>query len=92
MWSTIRLWVTGKNAVAFERERRTTLLEVPQALHDGGRIYDRRADGSVLEITVPMTEPRGVIMGHSVRRHSDAETVASLTASRPAALPRPEES
>ncbi|SNT58414.1 hypothetical protein SAMN05216252_14910 [Actinacidiphila glaucinigra] len=53
MWQTLRARIDGRNAVAFERERRATLLTVPAALPTGTRIHDRRADGSVLDIAVP---------------------------------------
>jgi len=53
MWQAIYAFVHGRQAKAFERERRATLLAVPQALAPGTRIVDRRADGSVLLIEIP---------------------------------------
>ncbi|MFE4628672.1 hypothetical protein [Streptomyces mirabilis] len=53
MWQAIRARIDGRNAVSFERERRTTLLTVPPALPTGARVYDKRADGSVLDISIP---------------------------------------
>ncbi|AEM88544.1 hypothetical protein Strvi_9257 (plasmid) [Streptomyces violaceusniger Tu 4113] len=91
MWYTIRTWVEGRNAVAFERERRSTLLAVPATLHQGGRIYDQRADGSVLEIAVPAPGHSGVIIGESARRHSTASTPPALPSSSRPALPGTEE-
>ncbi|WNE93872.1 hypothetical protein PS467_00195 [Streptomyces luomodiensis] len=71
--------------MAFERERRSTLLAVPATLHQGGRIYDQRTDGSVLEIAVPAPGHSGVIIGESVRQHSTASTHPVLpSSSRPA--------
>ncbi|MFJ9461628.1 hypothetical protein ACIRST_41975 [Kitasatospora sp. NPDC101447] len=86
----MRTWVEGRNAVAFERERRSTLLTVPTTLHQGGRIYDRRADGSVLEIAVPAAERPGVIIGESVRQHG-ATAPPSLSSSPRHVLPGTEE-
>ncbi|WP_405763821.1 hypothetical protein OG539_43605 [Actinacidiphila glaucinigra] len=53
MWQTLRARIDGRNAVAFERERRATLLAVPAALPTGTCIHDRRSDGSILDISVP---------------------------------------
>ncbi|MFD5271516.1 hypothetical protein [Streptomyces sp. NPDC058335] len=52
MWQTLRARIDGRNAVAFERERRATLLTVVPALATGTHIHDRRIDGSILDITV----------------------------------------
>ncbi|WP_367325964.1 hypothetical protein [Streptomyces sp. HUAS ZL42] len=52
MWQTLRARIDGCNAVAFERERRATLLTVVPVLPTGTRIHDRRVDGSILEIAV----------------------------------------
>jgi hypothetical protein len=52
MWQVVRAHIEGRNAVSLERERRTTLLTVPVALPPGADIYDRRADGSVLQVRV----------------------------------------
>ncbi|MFD9502479.1 hypothetical protein [Streptomyces sp. NPDC060035] len=77
MWHTIAAWLGGKNAAKFERERRTTLLMVPTALQQGGRIYDQRADGSVLEISVPSPGyPAGVIIDGLARQHLAAAPLA----------------
>jgi hypothetical protein len=54
MWQAVRTCIQGRQARLFEQERRTTLLTVPQALAAGTRIVDRRADGSVLVIEVPL--------------------------------------
>ncbi|MEV7617521.1 hypothetical protein [Streptomyces sp. NPDC089799] len=86
MWHTIRSWVEGKNATRFERERRTTLLTAPLAIQEGGRIYDRRADGSVLEITVPLPAQLDVIVGESVRRDRAVPAPAELLPTRNNAL------
>lgn len=53
IWRAVRAYIQGRQARLFERERRATLLTVPQALPPGTRIVDRRADGSVLVIDVP---------------------------------------
>jgi hypothetical protein len=53
IWQAVRAYIQGRQARLFERERRVTLLSVPQALPPGTRIVDRRADGSVLVIDVP---------------------------------------
>lgn len=53
MWRAIRAFIEGRNAVAFERERRATLLLVPPMQQAGTYIYDRRPDGSVLSIQIP---------------------------------------
>jgi hypothetical protein len=53
MWQAVQVFVQGRQAKAFERERRATLLAVPQTLTPGMRIIDRRADGSVLIIEIP---------------------------------------
>ncbi|WP_119580653.1 hypothetical protein [Streptomyces europaeiscabiei] len=91
MWHTIRTWVEGKNAATFERERRTTLLTAPSALQQGGSIYDRRADGSVLKITVPTRERLDIIVGETVRHDRAAPEPVELLRARPAALPQAEE-
>ncbi|GGZ29086.1 hypothetical protein [Streptomyces nitrosporeus] len=91
MWHTIRTWVEGKNAATFERERRTTLLSAPLAIQQGGRVYDKRADGSVLEIVVPTQERLDVIAGESVRRDGAVSAPSELLPARPAALTSAEE-
>ncbi|MFD0343344.1 hypothetical protein ACFVH0_32480 [Streptomyces sp. NPDC127117] len=91
MWHTIRSWVEGKNAATFERERRTTLLTAPLAIQQGGRIYDQRADGSILEITVPSTERPDVIVGESVRCDRAASAPSELRPARHNALTMAEE-
>ncbi|MGW1894219.1 hypothetical protein ACWCP6_28850 [Streptomyces sp. NPDC002004] len=91
MWHTIRIWVEGKNAATFERERRTTLLTAPGAIQQGGRIYDRRADGSVLEIAVPAQERLDVIVGESVRRDRVVSQPPEVLPARHTALPSAEE-
>jgi hypothetical protein len=53
VWGAVRAYVEWRAARAFERERRATLLMVPQALPPGTLVYDRRADGSVLELRIP---------------------------------------
>ncbi|MFE2326854.1 hypothetical protein ACFXD5_23515 [Streptomyces sp. NPDC059385] len=78
MWHTIRTWIEGQNAATFEQERRTTLLTVPLAIQQGGRIYDRRADGSVLEISVPVQERRDVIVGEATRTDRAVSTSPEL--------------
>ncbi|MEU9705825.1 hypothetical protein [Streptomyces sp. NPDC047981] len=83
MWHTVRIWAEGKNAAAFERERRTTLLSAPLAIQQGGRIYDQRADGSVLEITVPVQQERmDRIVGETVRHDGAVSTPAELLPAR----------
>ncbi|MFB7168099.1 MULTISPECIES: hypothetical protein [Streptomyces] len=92
MWHTIRSWIDGKNAAVFERERRTTLLTAPLAIEQGGRIYDQRADGSVLEITVPAREEQlDVIVGESVRRDRAVSAPSKLLLTRHNALIAAEE-
>lgn len=91
MWHTIRSWVEGKNAATFERERRTTLLTAPLAIQQGGRIYDQRADGSVLEITVPVQERLDVIVGESVRCDRAVSAPSELLPTRHNALTTAEE-
>ena len=56
MWLAIRAFIEGRNAVAFERERRATLLMVPPMQQAGTDIYDRRPDGSVLRIQIPVSQ------------------------------------
>ena len=56
MWLAIRTFIEGRNAVAFERERRATLLVVPPMQRAGTDIYDQRPDGSVLRIHVPASQ------------------------------------
>ena len=53
IWQAVRVYIHGRQARLFERERRATLLAVPQALLPGTRIIDRRADGSELVIDIP---------------------------------------
>jgi hypothetical protein len=65
MWQALYAHIQGRNAVNFERERRTTLLIVPLALPPGTQIYDQRADGSVLQIRIPPTTRINVILGRS---------------------------
>ncbi|MEU5024868.1 hypothetical protein [Streptomyces milbemycinicus] len=91
MWHTIRSWIEGKNAARFERERRTTLLTAPLAIPQGGRIYDQRADGSVLEIAIPAQERLSVIVGEPVRRDRAVSASPEVLAARHAALPAAEE-
>lgn len=52
-WAAVQAYIERRAARAFERERRATLLTVPQVLPPGSRVYDRRADGSVLELRIP---------------------------------------
>jgi hypothetical protein len=54
MWRAIRAHIEGRNAVSLERERRTTLLAVPSALPPDAEVYDLRADGSLLQLRVPL--------------------------------------
>ncbi|MFE0188120.1 hypothetical protein [Streptomyces sp. NPDC058989] len=91
MWHAIRIWVEGKNAATFERERRTTLLTAPLAIQQGGRVYDRRADGSILEITVPVQERLDVIVGGSVRRDGAVSESPEVLGARHHALTTAEE-
>jgi hypothetical protein len=56
IWLAIRVFIEGRNAVAVERERRTTLLMVPAMQQPGTEIYDRRSDGSVLRIRIPANQ------------------------------------
>src|SRR5258708_34972588 len=53
MWLVLRAFMEGRSAVAFERERRATLLVVPPMQQAGTVIHDRRPDGSVLSIQIP---------------------------------------
>ena len=53
IWHAITATIEGRNAVNFERERRLTLLNVPQALPPGTEVYDRRADGGIWVLRVP---------------------------------------
>ncbi|TDB92375.1 hypothetical protein [Actinomadura sp. 7K534] len=56
LWQVLRAYVEGRNAVSFERERRTTLLTVSQVLPPGTCLYDQRADGGVLKMQIaPVT-------------------------------------
>lgn len=56
MWQAIRAFIDGRNAVAFERERRATLMMVPSIQQAGTDIYDQRPDGSVLRIQIPANQ------------------------------------
>ena len=56
VWQAVRTFIDGRNAVAFERERRTTLLTVPPRQKAGTFIYDKRPDGSVLSIQIPANQ------------------------------------
>jgi hypothetical protein len=76
MWATTHTYVTGRAARLFERERRHTYQTVPQTLPPGTRIYDRRSDGSVLEIHTPPDDGMNVTI--------DGNTV---TQTPPSALP-----
>jgi hypothetical protein len=64
VWQAVRAYIQGRQARLFERERRVTLVTVPQALPPGTRIVDRRADGSVLVIDVPQGLRAEVAAGH----------------------------
>ncbi len=66
MWQAVRAYVQGRQARLFERERRATLQIIPQTLLPGIRIYDRRADGSVLEVHIPPpTQMKVAVEGHA---------------------------
>lgn len=55
IWQVIGAHIARRKTVAVERERRRTLLTVPSTLPPGTQIYDLRADGSVLLLSVPRT-------------------------------------
>jgi len=52
-WPAALAFIEGRSARLFERERRQTYQAVPRALLPGTYVYDRRADGSILEIRIP---------------------------------------
>jgi hypothetical protein len=52
IWGAVQAYIERQAARVFERERRATLLTVPQTLPPGTLLYDRRADGSVLELRI----------------------------------------
>ena len=62
IWHAITSGIEGRNAVNFERERRVTLLSVPQALPSGTEFYDQRADGGSLVLRLPATPCVEVIL------------------------------
>ena len=63
-WAAVNTYIEGRSARLFERERRETYKTVPHLFPPGTRIYDRRADGSVLEVSIPPTIHIDVIHGH----------------------------
>lgn len=69
-------WVEGRQARFFERERRTTLECLSQRISAGTTIYDRRADGSVLLISVSPEAPRVETSVDGARQDTGAQRVA----------------
>lgn len=69
IWQAVRAYIQGRQARLFERERRATLLTVPQSLPPGTRVVDRRGDGSVLVIDVPPGLRAEAAAGHLYEPH-----------------------
>ncbi len=74
-WFAALAWIEGRSARLFEQERRQTYQAVPHALLPGTYVYDRRADGSILEIRIPATAQMEATIGIG-----DPVPVASLGA------------
>ncbi len=74
MWLAVRAFIDGRNAVAFERERRATLLMVPPMQQAGTVIYDRRPDGSVLSIQIPADQV--VVYAAALQPRSSAPVIS----------------
>jgi hypothetical protein len=62
-WSAALACIEGRSDRLFERERRQTYQAVPRALLPGTYVYDRRADGSILEIRIPPAARTEVTIG-----------------------------
>lgn len=81
-WATVRSYIEGRSARLFERERRETYQKVPHVLPTGTRIYDKRADGSILEVSVPPALQLEVILDRGTL-HSAGDSVDSVTSQPP---------
>jgi len=62
IWPALVAYVEGRSARLFERERRQTHQAVPSVLLPGTHVFDRRADGSILEITIPPASHKEAII------------------------------
>jgi hypothetical protein len=74
LWLAVRAFIDGRNAVAFERERRATLLMVPPMQQAGTVIYDRRPDGSILSIQIPADQV--VVYAAALQSYSSAPVIS----------------
>lgn len=85
-WQVLQTYLAGRNSVAFERERRVTLLALPSLLPPGAQLRDHRSDGSILEVQILPTPLDVVDQGaseHSTRQRalSQPELPCDATAS-----------
>jgi hypothetical protein len=52
-------WIRARWRAQAERTRGDSLVAIAEALPDGGRLRDQRADGSCITLTVPATRTGG---------------------------------
>jgi hypothetical protein len=81
--------VEGRSARLFERERRQTYQAVPHVLLPGTHVFDRRADGSILEITIPPAAQTGATIeaGNSAPPEVQASSAGEIPVRRAIAAP-----
>jgi hypothetical protein len=89
IWLALLSYVEGRSARLFERERRQTYQAVPHVLLPGTHVFDRRADGSILEITIPPAAQTGATIeaGNSAPPEVQASSAGEIPVRRAIAAP-----
>ncbi|MFI6129452.1 hypothetical protein [Micromonospora sp. NPDC051141] len=53
------LWIRGRWRAQAEKHRAESLVTIAEAMPDGGRLRDQRADGSSITMSVPVAAHTG---------------------------------
>lgn len=53
------LWIRGRWRAQAEKTRAESLIAIAEAMPDGGRLRDQRADGSSITMSVPVAAHAG---------------------------------